>query len=353
MHGYDAMDEPIVISNYCMVLLLKQEKPSDLIALYSFYYHVVKTQKTHQIWSTNSYTARGLKWTEERLINAKKRLMDLGLIEQVRSQKEHGGFGKVYLRVNFIWSMEKVNEKMATHQGKHTPRKSHAMFDQGSNALSVLELNADMDRKEDFKKQSLSHEKNSCDGVCEKQEISPLETLHKKTDEIEVEATPPSRTRSNVFPTEADMVFVQLAEQLAGIVKSTKNIKIDKRQTTQWAREIKRLCRNCNPARVRRALNWYAENVGRQYVPDIQSGRSLLEKFHKLEGAIERDKTDSAFAESKTKTGQSIPEPPTGKYLAALQRAWKNRFVQPYPPEMDVYFDHYLHLVVGSKEQTG
>ena len=41
--------------------------------------------------------------------------------------------------------------------------------------------------------------------------------------------------------------------------------------------------------RVNVVLGWYRKNVGGEYVPVVQSGKSFREKFVKLEAAMERD----------------------------------------------------------------
>ena len=41
--------------------------------------------------------------------------------------------------------------------------------------------------------------------------------------------------------------------------------------------------------RIRTALQWYRKHKNEQYIPVIESGRSLQEKFSKLEAAITRE----------------------------------------------------------------
>lgn len=102
-----------------------------------------------------------------------------------------------------------------------------------------------------------------------------------------VEEVPKQRSAS-----ERALDFLPLADQLAEIVSSNKRIKIDLHQRKQWANEIRMLCEKngINPARVKRALEWYKVNIGGQYSLVIESGAALREKFVRLEAQIERDK---------------------------------------------------------------
>jgi hypothetical protein len=84
--------------------------------------------------------------------------------------------------------------------------------------------------------------------------------------------------------------FLPLAERLAGIIQSNKNIKVPSTRLHSWADEIRKLSQmeEIAPARIASALDWYAKNIGGQYVPIIESGSSLRNKFIKLEEAMKR-----------------------------------------------------------------
>ena len=82
--------------------LLKQDKPTDLLALYLFYYCTAKRQQTNQPKATTGFTAQGLQWSEERVRTAKKSLIALGLLLDIvirdkESNKVIGHFVKVTL----------------------------------------------------------------------------------------------------------------------------------------------------------------------------------------------------------------------------------------------------------------
>lgn len=91
-----------------------------------------------------------------------------------------------------------------------------------------------------------------------------------------------------------------LAEKLSGIIRSKKKINHTPSQIKGWAKSINKLVTQVltdgedkSIQRVSKALDWYSDNIGLPYVPVIESGQSLLEKFAKLEAAMERDKPNS------------------------------------------------------------
>ncbi len=91
-------------------------------------------------------------------------------------------------------------------------------------------------------------------------------------------------------PTNKNLEFLPLAIKLAGIVQSNKNIKIPQSRVNNWANEIRKLSKieGVAPARIERALDWYAQNIGGEYIPVIESGSTLRNKFTKLEDAMKR-----------------------------------------------------------------
>jgi hypothetical protein len=107
---YDENEEPIIISKPVMDLLLKQENRSELISLYLFYYYTAKWQKTNQPYALTSFVAKGLNWGIDKVKKYKGKLLDLRLIQDVIHKNANGKIQSHYIRVNFIWSKEKVNE---------------------------------------------------------------------------------------------------------------------------------------------------------------------------------------------------------------------------------------------------
>jgi hypothetical protein len=100
-------------------------------------------------------------------------------------------------------------------------------------------------------------------------------------------------------------MFLPIAIKLSHIIQSSKNIKHTQKQINDWVSPISKLVQEneINPKRINRALNWYADHVGEKYVPVIESGKSLQEKFLKLEAAIERDSDNYVTHSQKLNKG--------------------------------------------------
>jgi hypothetical protein len=84
--------------------------------------------------------------------------------------------------------------------------------------------------------------------------------------------------------------YFPIVSKLEIIITSKKRIKIDGRKRSAWANSVRQLVEldGVEIERVEDALRWYERHHMDDYVPVIESGSSLREKFTKLEAAIER-----------------------------------------------------------------
>lgn len=78
-------DIAIVIPFNIMSFLFAQEKPACLVALYHFYYYKKAIYPPYS--PTVSETAKELHISEDRVRKAKKRLIDLNLVEETRKNR--------------------------------------------------------------------------------------------------------------------------------------------------------------------------------------------------------------------------------------------------------------------------
>jgi len=156
----DIKDEPIVISKVTSDLILKQDHPSDLMALYWFYYYTAKWQQTKKIKSTTGYTAKGLKWSDQKVRDRKQQLIKLGLIDNVTARdKNTNRITGHYILVKFIWWDK---EKIESHpHGFPEYGKSHSVGNHRANALSTNRLNALKTNSKKDSKESLSDSSES------------------------------------------------------------------------------------------------------------------------------------------------------------------------------------------------
>jgi len=124
---------------------------------------------------------------------------------------------------------------------------------------------------------------------------------------------------------ERNKQYLPIVEKLSDIIQTTKNIKHTPDQLRSWANVIRQLVENNDvpPDRINTALDWYEEHVGEEYVPVIESGNSLREKFVKLENAMQRDnKRDN---NGKNKKSPSRNNRYQGTDYARFTRAEKAR----------------------------
>lgn len=100
-----------------------------------------------------------------------------------------------------------------------------------------------------------------------------------------------TQIRKTVPPKEQNQ-FIPLAQNLADIIQTKKNIKHPPKQISSWACEFQRLekTNGVSVQRMQSCLNWYAEHIGEPYTPVIESGKSFRDKFLRLEDAVQRSK---------------------------------------------------------------
>jgi hypothetical protein len=270
--SYDKFQEPLVISKPIMEILLKQKKYSDLISLYLFYYYTAKWQRTDQARATTLYTAQGMNWTEERVRKAKKILIGLGLIEDIthRDETTQVILGH-YIKVHFKWDFHTSdNPHYAKRQSVDNPTP---------NALENNNINA-----------------------LESNNINALDSENNKLFSSSISVAP----KKGATVSDKNQKYFPIVESLVNIILSKKRIKVDGRKKSAWANSVRQLVERDGVEidRVEDALRWYERHHMDDYVPVIESGQSLREKFIKLENAIERSRSQRQRTRSGY-TGQS------------------------------------------------
>lgn len=246
---YDFHQEPLVLSKSVLDLLLKQQNSSDCIALYCFYYYTTKWQKTNQIRCTTEYTAKGLQWSKDKVRKIKNLLRDLLLIEDIITKKDNIITGH-YIRINLIWS---------------TPISHPPGFPDYGMPQTM---------------------ENPEGNTYIKNNINAYKKINKKN------------------------IYFPIAKFLAKIIEDKKNIKHTTTQINNWSNDISKLVEKNGVSieRIKRALRWYKEHCKDIYVPVIESGSSLRNKFIKLEAAMERSFTPFEKKDKTNNIGFRDPE---------------------------------------------
>lgn len=77
--------------------------------------------------------------------------------------------------------------------------------------------------------------------------------------------------------------------ELSEIIKSYMNVSHDIKRIKSWSVYVSKLLKSVDYEQIQESLDWYAEHVNGEYIPVIESGKSLYEKYSKLVAAIKRD----------------------------------------------------------------
>lgn len=80
--------------------ILQSDNGGDSLALYTFYCATAVRQSQKSVKATDTFCMNGLKWGKTRFYNAKKALMDLGIVEQKIERKDGRIVGN-YIFVRF------------------------------------------------------------------------------------------------------------------------------------------------------------------------------------------------------------------------------------------------------------
>ena len=122
------LDKTIIITTEMYHQALETEHGTDAVMLYLHYYFTAKLQKTNQVWATDKYCMKGLKWGNTRFKRAKKILVkDFGWIENWEGSKykdgklvqrdeglikrdDRGKIEKRFVRLKYIWTNKKTKE---------------------------------------------------------------------------------------------------------------------------------------------------------------------------------------------------------------------------------------------------
>ena len=162
---------PVIIPKATIDLLLKQDKPADLMALYLFYYYTAIWQKTNQPHCTDTFVRGKFRWGRDKIIRLRKILTKIGLVELVKGKRPMGEgagseFSKPYVKVNYYYGAQAVKEaelrqriaELETENNQLKSRMSEngvsdfsGVGSQDTNAYSSSSLNACSSNKEMLK----------------------------------------------------------------------------------------------------------------------------------------------------------------------------------------------------------
>ena len=161
-------NELVILTKQTLDIFLKQENPSELISLYTFYYYTAKWQKTNQPKCTTEYVSKCLHWNRHKVIRVKKQLLDFGLIEDARivdeTTKKVTGY---YIKMNYIFKKTTLEKNQCAQKPQTgfealqaSVSKSDTVENEHTNALSTVNKNALSSVSKKVSKKVESEEKN-------------------------------------------------------------------------------------------------------------------------------------------------------------------------------------------------
>ncbi|GEM_PF-5432570 len=102
--------KPIVLSIPLFDNFMKEPSGAKLLCLYCFYLKTASIQKTNQIKCTTFFVTKGLKWNKDTVNKYKKKLIELGLIENIKRKNPKGKIEGWYIKVNYIWKSQTLEK---------------------------------------------------------------------------------------------------------------------------------------------------------------------------------------------------------------------------------------------------
>jgi hypothetical protein len=209
----------------------------------------------------------------------------------IEEQKEVLGIGGPTIRK---WKKKFIEDGILISKRKGNPSKEWLKFD-FTQLMRLLQLYEQNSAIQECEGQAIQECEGQAIQECEGQAIQECEGLYnnnknrinKNRNNISL-----SDQKNKPSSKERSKQYLPLAKQLAQSIQKVKNIKHTSQQLNTWTNDIRRLVENneIDPKRIKKALNWYDKNIGGEYIPVIESGSSLRNKFIKLENAIERSR---------------------------------------------------------------
>lgn len=141
-------EQLVILTKETIDRFLSSDNPSDIMALYTFYYYSSKWQETNQPKCTTSYAAAGLKWSEAKVRKTKKQLVDMGLIEDIQIKGNDGRISGHYIKLNYVVKQSTltknhtVENPQCGEQHSVDKRDTNAFNNNNINALSTDKRNA-------------------------------------------------------------------------------------------------------------------------------------------------------------------------------------------------------------------
>ena len=247
----DIEHRPVVIPKATYDVILKEDEPAGLLALYNFYYYTAVWQKTNQPKATTSYVAKGLKITEVRVRRYKKGLIKVGLIEDVRIRnKDNTRIKHHFIKVKYYTS------------GFQQGSKRNRVEKKEPNTYSYSSLNS-------YRDNTVAAKGNN--GLI-------------------------SSKNDNISKSFDYRMSSKLYESLAKKRKIMRKVNL-----VAWSKQFAkfRIDNNLNKVEFKQTLIWYCKNIGGEFVPRAYAAKTFCDKYVNILDAKDPPKDKSIPQEEK------------------------------------------------------
>lgn len=270
----DSKKNPLTINNINKItidIILREENPDQLLALYLFYAYVSTWQDTIQIKATTGFTAEGLKWSTKKVQRVKKRLLKLQLIEDVVKRDDNKKVKGYYIKVNYLVIKHSNCQSKTSSQTPQIGRGGVL----GGQMLNTSNINA------------MSITSNTHGG-----------------------GKPRRMKDDNLLLTDKDSSF---SERYGMKIQNKLNLhsKYKPVSSKTWAKQINYLLQKMNIDKdtFKEIINWYiTKGTDYQYSPKIYKPEHLVEKWNQLQDAMIKYTTDQSESHTNYRKG------PDGEY---------------------------------------
>jgi hypothetical protein len=274
-HFSDIKHRPISIPKSTIDLFLKEKEPIALMGLYFFYYYTAIWQETNQPFCTIDYVAKGISKSKKWVRKYKKKLVEIGLIEDIITREKgkiKGHYIRVYYYTNIPKSSKNPSPPYPFCQGwqKWEP---NAYNNNNINAYSEKPLCGFRKVTKTNKNDSLYKNINICNKspVNNKYTNIPLYKYNNKQIDF----------------------YTRMSKQLADTVRQKRKINRNVSIPRGASYFYKLKTDGINKKRIKKVLLWYIRHMGEPYVPVAYLAKTFYEKFLSIEDAMSRHLSDN------------------------------------------------------------
>jgi len=178
-------DVPLIIATSLVDRFFAEggKQAAGLITLYLFYYRQARKQHTNQPWATNRFASQNTNIGISKVKELKGKLIEMGLVENIRKPRKDGKTDHWYVKVNFLWK-KTTSMDFIPVVSTATSMKSPPVANPYSNALSVKRSNALSEKKIKINTGNSLSNRDTTQETTPEARTSPVEISCKPVDSI-------------------------------------------------------------------------------------------------------------------------------------------------------------------------